>query len=77
MAKRNETFTSDQVEWAAAYGAALALHDTASKLFAEGKNQDDPNTTQVYTVFAKGVENEALLYEQAARKIRERGLTHE
>lgn len=72
MANPKESYTKDQVEWAAAYGAAQALHDTAAKLFAEGKAQDDPNTTRVYTVFAKGIENEALLYQDAADKIARR-----
>lgn len=73
MAKRKTgTYTQDQVEWAAAYGAYTALHDTASKLFAEGKAQVDPETTRVYTVFAKAIENEALLYQDAADKIARR-----
>lgn len=72
MAKRKELFTKDQVEWAAAYGAAQALHETARKLFAEGKAQEDVEYTRVYTVFAKGVENEALLYEDAADRIKGR-----
>lgn len=73
MAKRKtETYTKDQVEWAVAYGGYTALHDTAAKLFAEGKAQEDPDVTRAYTVFAKGIENEALLYQDAANKIQRR-----